>query len=81
MVCFCEMEPCCTEAGRIVVSASQLLLEAKYERAIAFGKYLDQHPSQMELDKELQRATTMYRMALANVLNDRRTPARRKRGK
>lgn len=75
------MEPCCTEAGRVIVSASQLLLEEKYKRSIAFGRYLDQHPSQTELDKQLQRATTDYRMALSNVLQDRLTPVRRKRAK
>jgi len=70
MDCCCEMDPRCPKARRVVVSTSQVLLGEKYRRAMAFGKYLEEHPDQSELEKELQRATTLYRIALHNVLQD-----------
>ncbi len=69
------------------MSASQVLLEEKYTRAMAFGKYLDQHPDNSEnnttasLHTELQRSVTVYRIALHNVLQDRLNRAGPKRGK
>ena len=55
-----------------MANASQVLLEEKYRRAMAFGKYLEQHPDQGPLTKELQRALTHYRIALHNVLEERK---------
>ena len=63
------------------MSTSQLLIEEKYTRAMAFGKYLEAHPDQTALDKELQRATTIYRIALHNILQDRLHAAVNKRAK
>ncbi len=83
MDCFCEMGPrCCTLAGRVVVSASQTLLEEKYRRAMAFGKYLESHPDVSDpLIVELKRSTCIYRMAIANVLESRLPKEPKKRGK
>lgn len=64
------------------MSASQLLLEEKYRRAMDFGKYLDGHPDQNDpLLLELKRQTSMYRIALHNVLQDRLPKEPKKRGK
>lgn len=54
------------------MSTSLILLEEKYRRAMAFGKYLDQHPEQGPLAKELQRSLTNYRIALSNFIKDQR---------
>ncbi len=48
------------------------MLEEKYRRAMAFGKYLDQHPDQSALTIELQRCLTNYRIALANLIEEQR---------
>lgn len=54
------------------MNASTRLLEEKYRRAMAFGKYLDDHPEKDNpLIAELQRQTTLYRIAITNVLQDR----------
>ena len=51
------------------MSASVTLLEEKYRRSVAFGKYLEQHPDcDNPLVVELIRQTSMYRIALSNVL-------------
>ncbi len=64
------------------MSVSQTLLEVKYKRAMAFGEYLDQHPDQSPLMKQLQQTLTMYRVALHVVLQDRLPkPPRKKRAK
>jgi len=71
MDCCCEMEHTYSPAGRVAVSASQILLEEKYRRATAFGKYLDEHPDEGPLIEELKTQTCLYRIAIANVLSDR----------
>lgn len=54
------------------MNASTRLLEEKYRRAAAFGKYLEDHPDKGNtLIDELQRQTTLYRIAISNVLQDR----------
>ena len=53
------------------MSASLAMLEVKYQRAMTFGEYLEQHPDQSPLDKELKRSLMLYRIALHNVLQDR----------
>lgn len=68
MDCCCEMEPGCTRSRRIAVSASLVLLEEKYRRSHAFGKYLEQHPATCPLTVELHRQNCMYRIALHNLI-------------
>ncbi|KKM86604.1 hypothetical protein LCGC14_1277410 [marine sediment metagenome] len=49
--------------------ASVTLLEEKYRRSMSFSKYLEQHPDcDNPLVVELIRQTSMYRIALSNVL-------------
>lgn len=72
MDCFCEMECEYTPARRITVSISQTLLEEKHTRAAEFGRYLEQHPdTDTILGAELMRATSIYRIALANLITDK----------
>ena len=75
MDCCCEMGRDETAPRRIAVSASQVLLEEKYRRAQSFGTYLEQHPthSGTPLGKELLRATSIYRMAIHNILQEMRS--------
>ena len=69
MDCFCEMDDCGASTEGTLVSASVTLLEEKYRRSAAFGKYLEQHPDcDNPLVVELIRQTSMYRIALSNVL-------------
>lgn len=74
MDCCCEMGCDETAPRRTAVSASQLLLEEKHRRAKRFGAYLEQHPihSGTPLGEELLRATSIYRMAIHNVLQEMR---------
>jgi hypothetical protein len=81
MDCCCEMEHAYSLSRRVAVSASQALLEEKYRRATAFGKYLDEHPDGGPLIDELKRQTCLYRIAIANVLSDRVPKEPRKRGR
>ena len=72
MDCCCEMEYDCTSSGETAVSASLALLEEKPRRARRFGEYLEQHPDEESpLSEELQRATTAYRIALHNLIQDK----------
>jgi len=69
MDCLCEMDPCTAETRGTLVSASVTLLEEKYRRSMSFSKYLEQHPDcDNPLVVELIRQTSMYRIALSNVL-------------
>jgi hypothetical protein len=55
------------------MNASLALLEEKYRRSLAFGEYLEQHPdSDNPLMEELLRQVGMYRIALNNLIREKR---------
>ena len=63
------------------MNTSTRLLEEKYVRAAAFGKYLDDHPDKGILMDELKTQTCLYRIAIANVLADRLPKEPKKRAR
>lgn len=81
MDCCCEMEHEYSRTRGAVVSASQILLEEKYRRAVSFGKYLDEHPDEGPLMDALRQQLCLYRIAIANILGDRLPKDSKKRGR
>jgi hypothetical protein len=74
MECCCDNDPSRSDSRETVVSASLALLEEKYRRAMSFGEYLEQHPdSENPLMAELLRQVGMYRIALHNLIREKRT--------
>lgn len=68
------------QTGGVVVSASKVLLEEKHRRASEFGRYIEKHyDSENPLMVELKRSTCLYRIAIANVLEDMKPKIVRKK--